>query len=166
MTNMNSRIQELRKTMRLTQDQFAKIIGTDKKTIYQIENNRALVSDLLIQAICKKLRIDINWLKYGIETEEFHNLQDGSAAKIKSDLTNIILAIDDTILHQLIYTISNMFRLIQYDKPHPFRPENIEDILLSYKNELESEKKEITYIVLPNIDDIKNNTFFTPRLKE
>jgi len=68
--------------MKLTQDQFAKITGTDKKTISQIENNRVLVSDSLLQAICKKLRVDIFWLKYGIETEEFHNLRDGSTAKI------------------------------------------------------------------------------------
>jgi len=70
------------------------------------------------------------------------------------------MAIDDTILYKVIYTVNNIFRLIQYDKPYLFISENIEDILLSYKNELESEKKDLTYIVLLNINDIENNILF------
>lgn len=63
---MNSRIRELRKTLKLTQKEFGATIGLKPSTINDIEHSRCKVNDRLFIALCSKFNVNEEWLKTGI----------------------------------------------------------------------------------------------------
>lgn len=48
--------------LHMTQDEFAELVGINRKIISQIEN----VPDTFLRSISEKLNVNILWLKYGI----------------------------------------------------------------------------------------------------
>lgn len=71
---MNNRILQIRKSLNLTQNEFANEIGMSGSTISDIEHNRCPVTDKTIIAICSKFNVNEHWLKNG--TGEMFNIVD------------------------------------------------------------------------------------------
>lgn len=73
---MNSRIKHLRRTLDLTQQEFAERIGSVQNTITGYESGRRNPSNAVITSICREFNVNENWLRYGtgpmfVETDTF-----------------------------------------------------------------------------------------------
>lgn len=62
---MNTRILKLRKSLNLTQLEFAKEIGLKQSSYSDIENGNAPITERTIIAICSKFNVNEEWLKTG-----------------------------------------------------------------------------------------------------
>lgn len=62
---MNTRIKQLRLTLKLTLKDFGERIGLKPSTISDIEHFRANVTDRLVISICSRYNVNEEWLRYG-----------------------------------------------------------------------------------------------------
>lgn len=62
---MNTRIKEIRKSVHLTQDEFAEKIGLSKNFVWMMENGERIPSDRTIADICRIFSINETWLRSG-----------------------------------------------------------------------------------------------------
>ncbi len=62
---MNTRIKQARKALGLTQEEFAKRLGTVQNTITGYETGRREPSNVVISSICREFDINENWLRTG-----------------------------------------------------------------------------------------------------
>ena len=51
---MNTRIQQIRKTAKMTQDEFAEKIGVSKNYVWMIEKGERVPSDRTVKDICRE----------------------------------------------------------------------------------------------------------------
>ena len=61
---MNERIKKVRKSLELTQQEFAERIGMKRNSIALIENGRT-TSDQTVFAICREFNVNEEWLRTG-----------------------------------------------------------------------------------------------------
>lgn len=74
---MNNRIRELRKTLSLSQREFAEKIGLKQNAISYIEKSGSTVTEQNIKAICSQFSVNEIWLRTGsgkmfLENEKKH----------------------------------------------------------------------------------------------
>ncbi|MEY8330901.1 helix-turn-helix transcriptional regulator [Lachnospiraceae bacterium 48-33] len=62
---MNSRIRELRKTLNLSQKDFAEKIGLKQNAISYMEKKGSTVTEQNIKTICSQFNVNENWLRTG-----------------------------------------------------------------------------------------------------
>jgi HTH-type transcriptional regulator / antitoxin PezA len=62
---LNERLKKLRKTLDLTQQEFANKIGIARGNIGAYEVGKNAPSDAVISLICKQFNVDENWLRTG-----------------------------------------------------------------------------------------------------
>lgn len=62
---MNTRIKQIRKTLDLTQFEFAKRLGTVQNTITGYESGRRNPSNAVITSICREFNVNEEWLRTG-----------------------------------------------------------------------------------------------------
>ncbi len=62
---MNARIRELRKTLNLSQKNFAEKIGLKQNAISYMEKSGATVTEQNIKTICSQFSVNENWLRTG-----------------------------------------------------------------------------------------------------
>lgn len=62
---MNERIKKVRKSLELTQQEFAERIGMKRNSIALIENGRN-TSDQTVFAICREFNVNEEWLRTGV----------------------------------------------------------------------------------------------------
>lgn len=72
---MNNRVRELRKSLRLTQAEFAKMINISRSNLGAIENGRVNLTRRVINDICKTFSVSENWLIKG-EGKTFEVIDD------------------------------------------------------------------------------------------
>lgn len=83
---MNERIKELRKTLKLTQQEFADRLSLKRNTIATYEMGKATPSDRTVNDICEKYNVNEDWLRNGIG-EMFNELpEEDEVAAYVSDL--------------------------------------------------------------------------------
>lgn len=63
---MHERIKKLRKTLDLTQQEFAEKLGIKRNTIAQYEIGRNIPIDAVIKSICREFGVSEEWLRDGI----------------------------------------------------------------------------------------------------
>ena len=63
---MQERIRTLRKTLGLTQKQFAEKIGVKQNTVAQYEIGRNVPTDMAINLICREFGVNEIWLRTGV----------------------------------------------------------------------------------------------------
>ena len=63
---MNERLKQARKTLKLTQVEFAERIGITNPAISQIEKGKSTVTERVIISVCREYGISEEWLRYGI----------------------------------------------------------------------------------------------------
>lgn len=59
------RIRELRKTLKMTMEQFGEKIGVTKSTISNIENGNRNATEHMVKSICREYSVDYIWLTTG-----------------------------------------------------------------------------------------------------
>lgn len=62
---MNERIRELRKSLKLSQKEFAERIGLKQNAISYMEKEGATVTEQNIRAICAQFSVNDSWLRTG-----------------------------------------------------------------------------------------------------
>lgn len=62
---MNERIKEIRKSLNMTQQEFADKIGVSRNNIAGYETGKRCPSDAVVSLICEKCMINEEWLRYG-----------------------------------------------------------------------------------------------------
>ena len=62
---MNSRITQLRKTLKLTQEEFANRVGLSRNYIWMIEKGERIPPDRTVADICREFCVDRVWLETG-----------------------------------------------------------------------------------------------------
>lgn len=62
---MNARIQQIRKTAKMTQDEFADKIGLSKNFVWMIEKGERTPSERTIKDICREFKVNYDWLVNG-----------------------------------------------------------------------------------------------------
>lgn len=62
---MNGRIHELRKTLALSQKEFAQKIGLKQNAISYMEKSGATVTEQNVKAICSQFSVNEQWLRTG-----------------------------------------------------------------------------------------------------
>ena len=62
---MNERLKKLRKTLDMTQQEFADRIGTKRNTIAKYETDTNVPSAAVISLICKEFNVNEEWLREG-----------------------------------------------------------------------------------------------------
>lgn len=105
--DINARILELRKTLKMSQTDFGKGIGVNRGVINNIDLNivNAETKPLLLQQICKTYNVNSNWLETG-EGEMFNELsRDEQIARFVGET---LATEDDTFQKRLISALSKM----------------------------------------------------------
>lgn len=77
---MNTRIQQIRKTVGMTQDEFAEKIGLSKNFVWMIEKGERVPSERTIKDICRTFKVNYTWLVHG--SGEMFEDDDGDAQAI------------------------------------------------------------------------------------
>nr|DAZ59719.1 MAG TPA: Repressor protein CI [Caudoviricetes sp.] len=77
---MNTRIQQIRKTAKMTQDEFADKIGLSKNFVWMIEKGERTPSERTIKDICREFKVNYDWLVNG--TGEMFQDDDSDAQAI------------------------------------------------------------------------------------
>lgn len=72
---MNTRIRELRKSLKLTQQELGNKIGLSKASIGNIENGIINLTDRNLSLICSTCNVNENWLRNG-EGEMFNPMSE------------------------------------------------------------------------------------------
>ena len=72
---MNTRMRELRKSLKLTQQEFGNKIGLSKASIGNIENGIINLTDRNVSLICSTYNVNENWLRNG-EGEMFNSMSE------------------------------------------------------------------------------------------
>lgn len=83
---MNSRILQVRKSLKLTQDDFAKKIGLSKNFVWMIEKGERTPSERTLKDICREFNVNYDWLTSG-EGEMFQDDDSDAQAIIDSVMT-------------------------------------------------------------------------------
>jgi transcriptional regulator with XRE-family HTH domain len=96
---MNERIKQLRLTLKLSQEEFGKILGITKSGISSIENGQRSVTDKHIKLLLSECNVSENWLRTG-EGEMLITLPpEDEYMKAASEIS---LSPDDEIIRQII----------------------------------------------------------------
>ena len=101
---MNSRLKELRKTLKFTQQEFADSLKMSRSNIGSIESGIINITDRNIDIICEKYHVNKDWLLTG-EGEMFVELSDDDELGI---LIGEFLAENDQYKKRIIKTMLSM----------------------------------------------------------
>lgn len=102
---MNTRIREVRKENKLTQEELGKLLGTSRDTITSIENCRTSPSGIFINLFCEKFKLNKNWLLTGTG-EKF--ISDISDEELISDILADITLNDSSRIKSIIKNLVSL----------------------------------------------------------
>ena len=143
---MEERLKELRKTLNLTQQEFADKIGVKRNTIAQYESGRNAPIDAVITLICRTYGVDETWLRTG-EGKMF--ISRGRSEAIAQEVNRFMADHPDSFRERLI---SLLIRLdekqwevleqyaLQLVDAHDREP-TIDERVEAYRQELLAEEK-------------------------
>lgn len=95
---MNTRIKEIRKSLNLTQQQFADSINLSRSNLSAIENETVGITDRNIKVICSVYNVNEDWLRSG-KGEMFKNISDDDEFNI---LVGKLVAEEDNFKKRVI----------------------------------------------------------------
>lgn len=96
---MNERLKKLRKTLDLTQQEFADRIGSKRNTIAKYETDTNVPSAAVISLICREFNVNEHWLRDGTGEMFIEQTQDEQIAAFVGDL---LKGEDDSFKRRLI----------------------------------------------------------------
>lgn len=62
---LNDRLKHLRKTLKLSQEEFGKRLGVGKSAISYLESGRSNITDQMTKSICREYNVDFHWFTTG-----------------------------------------------------------------------------------------------------
>ena len=101
---MNERIKDLRKTLNLTQQEFADRIGVKRNTIATYEIGRNTPLDAVITSICREFDVSETWLRTGVGDKFIKMDEDAEFIRVCEEIN----LSDDSLIKQIIKTYWHM----------------------------------------------------------
>lgn len=102
---LNTRIQQIRKTAKLTQDEFAEKIGLSKNFVWMIEKGERIPSDRTIKDICRIFGINEEWLRTGEGDMPIPKSKDEEIAEMLADIQK---SDEDSFKHRLVSALAKL----------------------------------------------------------
>lgn len=102
---MNERLKELRKSLKMSQAEFAKALGVGQSSLAMIETNRRPLTNKNIKLICAEFNVNEEWLRTG-EGEMFVIRSDEE--EIAAFLGDVLSEEGETYKKQLILALANL----------------------------------------------------------
>ena len=101
---MNTRIKDLRKSLKLTQQEFADRLGLKRNTVATYELGRIAPSDAVIVSICREFSVNESWLREGTGEMFLPQRKDDMVAKMLSS----VLSDEDSFKYRLASALSKL----------------------------------------------------------
>lgn len=147
---MEERLKELRKSLKLTQQEFADRIGVKRNTIAQYESGRNAPIDAVITLICRTYGVNETWLRTG-EGEMFQpksrndelldyarRIAEGDPGSIRAKILTAMTRLTDAQWEVLAQVAAQFLAEAQSQPSHePTIDERVE----AYRQELLAEEK-------------------------
>ncbi|GHU71777.1 hypothetical protein FACS189450_08380 [Spirochaetia bacterium] len=99
---VNQRVKQIRKTLKLTQHDFAKVLAVSGGLIACIETQERVVNDRTIKQICDSFSVNPQWLRTG-EGDMFIQKDDTKLKKMLALFTNLEPQYQDFIFNAMDY---------------------------------------------------------------
>ncbi len=135
--NISDRIKEIRKSLKLSQEEFGQILGVSRDVIGNIEYDRLKRPDQkepIYKLICEKFNVDETWLRTG-EGEMFQEILPED--EIASAVSNVL---EDIKCENSIYTLVKEL-LLKYEQLDTSSKKVInkyvDDVILGYTQKKE-----------------------------
>ena len=109
---IGQRIKQIRNSKKLTQDDFAEIIGLTKNFISLIETGNRTPSDRTISDICRVFHVNESWLRTG-DGEMFKPLN--RDAELAAFLGDIMKDEDDDYRRRLLSVLQRLDRIEDWE---------------------------------------------------
>lgn len=96
---MNTRLHQLRKTLKLNQEDFGKRLGVTGASISRLEKGERNITEQMILSVCREFNVDEEWLRNGDgemflpPNDELGDLVGRLVADRSSEFSSIILDI-------------------------------------------------------------------------
>lgn len=103
---IGERIKEVRKTEKLTQQEFADRLNLKRNTVGSYEVNFVDPSDRTIKDICDKFGIREEWLRTG--EGEMHLGEDARSEKIEDFINSVVRDDDDTFKKRFLEMLAGL----------------------------------------------------------
>lgn len=81
---MQDRIRTLRKTLKISQNEFGKKLGVSNTAISKLENGENSITEQMIKSICREFNVNYLWLTEG-EGEMFSDFPETILDELKSE---------------------------------------------------------------------------------
>lgn len=115
---MNQRIRLLRKSLKLTQSNFARKIGIGATAISKLEKGENTPSDQTILSICREFNVNEQWLRTGegemFDTSSTFSLDEyakqRNMSNLEKDIIKCYLELPNDTRTQVLNHFSNYFR--------------------------------------------------------
>lgn len=142
--------QSIRKKPKVSQTEFAEMLGTTRNAIASYETGKVVPNDTFIQLVCSKFSISEDWLRSGAgkmlqETEETlfgtfatrYNLTEEEQA-----VARYCLSLSPEQRHDLLQHVLNVADAIKAARPAPEeKPDQVETEVEAYRQELKAQEK-------------------------
>lgn len=102
---MDTRIKELRKSLKLSQTDFGKQLGVSRDVINNIENKRVAPTEPIIKLLVSEFNVNRTWLETG-EGNMFNDLSRDE--EIAGYIGSVLADEDDSFQKRLISALSKM----------------------------------------------------------
>ena len=102
---MNDRIKHIRKSLHMTQDEFATKIGLSRNFIAQVENGTKNPSDRTVSDICREFDVNEEWLRNGTGEMFVQKSKDEQIAEMLADIQK---EVDASFKHRLISALTRL----------------------------------------------------------
>lgn len=149
---MQNRIKEIRKTLGMTQQEFADRLGIKRTTIGNYEAGRNDPVDAVISLICDRCNVNEKWLRTGDgemfrkidEFDEFYRLADqmlyDETADFKRRLITALLKLDPEQINRAVNWMLETFRPVQTPADSEPKEPTIDEKVAAYRAELEAQE--------------------------
>lgn len=102
---MNERIKKLRRTLDLTQQEFADKIGIKRNSLANYETGRNTPIDAIVVSICREFNVNEEWLRNGIGEMFLPTDRNADIARLTKQLLD---EESDSFKNRLISILSNL----------------------------------------------------------
>ncbi|BCN29590.1 helix-turn-helix domain-containing protein [Anaeromicropila herbilytica] len=116
---MNTRIKELRNTLYLSHEQFAKSINISLNNLIQIEIGIISIPESIVDIICKNYHVNEQWLKQGIgpifdpSITIYENLKRNKITPLQKIIINAIINLDPDLLNEIVYKLHEELKFLK-----------------------------------------------------
>lgn len=152
---MKERLRDLRRSLNLTQQEFAERIGIKRNTVANYESGRNVPTDSVLSLICREFGVSPEWLKTGAgemfvpEGNEIDALADkyhlSEAIKVFIERLVNLPEKDQQVVSRLLIETAAQLQTVAESPPESEPPEmSIDEKVEAYRRALELEKKKGT----------------------